>query len=420
MLKAIQATAVGKCTPELVPGKTVAVWHDLKKRGEAATQPHLRIPPFVPEDYKSKVRTSLQLFHKTTELTILHGVVNLHFLGWKQIGTQICNFYIDESGEKKVLVPMVKKYFYCVYSEECLMQRRASLQGYVKQSETLLQVTAPSGKLDVPDVLPHRQRTRYHGSNMGDSIGYINLMPWNDCWTQSFDQKKKMLGTKRREVGGKVDSQPPRERRGHEMEPVSYTSMPQTFYDEICDELTLQGSIDFDAADGTNALSHIEASRQYTGLTWTTCHKELLMTRLIDEVFYRMMSVDTSRLFDPNLASLVDTKKPLTPTLTKGKRSSTGSEPGGSVPKKGRKGKNTDAASETGAETGGGAGAGASDMMTPEKSRGKADVRKSELLNILKSLKKPGTSAGGQEDLTIDDGDDYGDEVSGMDEEDGE
>ena len=92
MLKALQVTAVCKTKPELTPGKIIAVWHDAKKRGESSTQPHLRIPPFAPEDYKSKVKLSLQLFHSTDDLTNADGVVNLHVLAWKQIGTQICNF----------------------------------------------------------------------------------------------------------------------------------------------------------------------------------------------------------------------------------------------------------------------------------------------------------------------------------------
>ena len=164
----------------------------------------------------------------------------------------------------------------------------------MKQSESVLQLTSPVGKLDVPEVLPHRQRTRYHGYNIGDSIGYINLTPWKSCWAQPFDQQKKMLGTKRREVGGKVDVQPPRERNGHDVEPVVYTAMPDKCYDELCDELAIQSSIDFDAADGLNALSHIEGQRQYTGVIWTTCHSNLLMDHLVDQVFFRMTSVENA------------------------------------------------------------------------------------------------------------------------------
>ena len=160
MLKALQVTAVCKTKPELTPGKIIADWHDAKKRGKSSTQPHLRIPPFAPDDYKSKVKLSLQLIHSTDDPKIANGVVHLHFLGWKQVGTQICNFYIDDRGDKKVAVPLTKKEFYCVYIAECLLERRCSIQGYVKQSESVLQLTSPVGKLDVLEVLPHRQRTR--------------------------------------------------------------------------------------------------------------------------------------------------------------------------------------------------------------------------------------------------------------------
>jgi hypothetical protein len=109
LLKALQATAVCKAKPEMVPGKIIAVWHDAKKRGESSTQPHLRIPPFVPDDYKSKVKTSLQLFHSSEDPHIVDGVVHLHFLGWKRIGQQIANFYTDERGDKKMSVPITRK-----------------------------------------------------------------------------------------------------------------------------------------------------------------------------------------------------------------------------------------------------------------------------------------------------------------------
>ena len=236
--------------------------------------------------------------------------------------------------------------------------------------------------------------------NLGDSIGYINLTPWNSCWAQPFDQKKKMLGTKRREVGGKVDVQPPRERNGHDAEPVVYTAMPDKCYDELCDELAIQGSIDFDAADGLNALSRIEGQRQYTGVTWTTCHSKLLMDHLVDQVFFRMTSVEKSRLFDPTLASIIgDTNTEKTPNKNKRKYCDLPS----SVPKKPRAAKKIQPAND--------------DLANGDPPRNpdgkpatgvpnKSDKRQ-DLLNILKTLKKPGTSAAatGQDDLPIDDDD---------------
>ena len=266
----------------------------------------------------------------------------------------------------------------------------------------MLQLTSPSGKLEVPEIIPHRQRTRYYGSNIGDSIGYISLTPWNTCWTKTFDQKKKMLGTKRREVGGKVDAQAPRERLGSDMEPVSYTSMPQECYDELCDELAIQGSIDFDAADGLNALCHIEGQRQYTGVTWTTTHSTLLMEHLVDQVFFRMTSLEKSRLFDPTLASIIGNAKVETRIKRKAKLPEEGS-----IPKKTRTPKKT----EEGNTADGEPGAVVAAKKTEEGKTPKVEIdKKMDLLNLLKTLKKPGTSAGGSDDIQIEHVDD--DEVS--------
>ena len=403
LLKSLQQSPIGKAKPCMEPGKIIAIWHDCKKRGESSTQPHLRIPPFVPEDYRSKVKTSLMLFHSSDDPKIADGVVHLHFLGWKQIGTQITNFYSDDRGDKKVSIPLSKKDFFCVYSESCLLDRRCSIQGYVRQSEAVIQLTSPTAKLEVPETLPHRQRTRYYGSNIGDSIGYISLTPWNQSWSKTFDQKKQMLGTKRRDVGGKVDNQPFKERHNNDVEPVVYTSMPQECYDELGDELCLQGSIDFDAADGLNAMSHIEAHRQYTGVCWTTTHTNLLMDHLIDQVFFRMTSVEKSRYFDPTLAALMGTQVGSPP---KGNNKREAATLGDKVtPKKPRASKK--------AETPDGTGETPPTPPNPPAKNGGTVDKKLDLLNMLKQLKKPGVAAGGGAggDIMIDDEDE--DEVSG-------
>ena len=181
-----------------------------------------------------------------------------------------------------------------------------------------------------------------------------------------------------------------------------YTAMPQECYDELCDELAIQGSIDFDAADGLNALSHIEGQRQYTGVTWTTCHSNLLMDHLVDQVFFRMTSVEKSRLFDPTLASIIgDTNTEKTPNKNKRKDGDLPS----SVPKKPRAAKKFQPAN--GDPANGDPLAGNPDGK-PATGVPKSD-KKQDLLNILKTLKKPGTSAGatGQDDgIPIDDEDD--------------
>ena len=358
---------------------------DLKLQGEASTSPHTRIPPWQSETAKSNVQTSLQVASGPGgSLKLGPGHLHLWQMAFKSLQPQVKNLYVDESGDKTTKIVTHVQDGSILYSEDSLISRRASLQSGVQQCEHTMLLT--NTQLEIGVHLPKIKREEFAGTNMGDCIAFVHLQSWQTAWRKSFDMKKKMLGARRVDVGGK--SAETLVRKGSDLEPVSYHQVPAPLYKCWLREFQVKAVIDWSAASGVLALECLKKDICYTGMCYSDCHMKELIDHLSDCVFQEFLD-NESPLRDSALATLLSKSsttpkkgKPETPKKTspeKPKKPENHEKPKKPEdPKKPEKPKILKRAAE-----------GAGNPETPPKKQPRGgDSKKQELLDILEKVKQ--------------------------------
>ena len=296
MLAALKSTESARFTPIVdynggCNTKQLVVIFDLKMAGESATCPRLRVPPYLADQMKEYIHIALSLHADDSGLRLLPGVTHLHFLGFKNIASQIRNAYIDESQADRHL-QKIKSHcrdMSILWEEDSLLERRASIQGQIEQKEILLQIT--STLLEVGVALPKVSRQPFPGSNLGDALGYASFHKWGESLQITFKDKRKALGSRRVEVGGK--SPELQQRRDLDMEPLAFHEMSETVYEVLFRELKGFATIDFTPGGGVLAFLHIKMKRHYAAVTWSESHRQALYEHLIEKTFRAMLDPES-------------------------------------------------------------------------------------------------------------------------------
>jgi len=103
-------------------------------------------------------------------------------------------------------------------SEQSLRARKAIVRGSdpISQRQCMLSV---SPNALVPDMIPEKPHSKYHGTNRGDVIGLVNLQSLEGSWQLTFDKKKLLYG-ERLLASDSQDKDPRSQRRDDCLEPV--------------------------------------------------------------------------------------------------------------------------------------------------------------------------------------------------------
>ena len=118
------------------------------------------------------------------------------------------------------------------YSQASMESRRVCPHGYISQFERMIFYSA--NNIEVGRHIPVKDRVRFTGSNVGDLLGFAQMVKPGSMaqWKATFCVKKTMYGSKREEVGNKgggPSGSPEgvqRVRQNEDVEPVCYWSTP--------------------------------------------------------------------------------------------------------------------------------------------------------------------------------------------------
>lgn len=164
-------------------------------------------------------------------------------------------------------------------SEQSLRARKAIVRGSdpISQRQCMLSV---SPNALVPDTIPEKPHSKYHGTNRGDVIGLINLHSLDGSWQLTFEKKKVLYGD-RLVACDTQDKDPRSQRRDDSLEPVFYNHMPDVFYQNLFLTMSAVGVLDLSAGPGEAAKAALVTKRPYLGLCLTEQHVSLLYRHLV-------------------------------------------------------------------------------------------------------------------------------------------
>ena len=268
---------------------------------------------------------------------------------------------------------------------------------------------------DIPTSIPRIAREEYSGSNLGDSIAWVSLDAWDASWNVEWALKKKMLGSRREDVGGKTDGllekgETAKPRAPDEQVPDNWFGMPIKLHECLIKENMLDASIDWEAGDMINALAHLRMKKQYTGMCWTEGHREEGYKWLEIKCFEDMLDEEQHNTYDAGLAAILSKTTPKKSKPAPKNAAAKDDEPPSTEkkdpkkrPKKGDQGGEGGAAKE-----------GQDSKRLKKDKTGAPDLSstKSELTEMLAGLQKKAKKDGMQIETLDDEEDDDDDEAS--------
>ena len=214
-------------------------WGDLKLQGEAASQPHVRVTPFKADQIRRLLSVALQTGMKSEAFDGNTASFNSTHLfrfmeGFKTLEPQLSNFFTNEDPDtmKTVRLQKEKRIMTVAYSQASMESRRVCPNGCISQFERIIFYSA--NNIEVGRHIPVKDRVRFTGSNVGDLLGFAQMVKPGSMaqWKETFCEKKAMYGSKREEVGNKgggPSGSPEgvqRVRQNEDVEPVCYWSTP--------------------------------------------------------------------------------------------------------------------------------------------------------------------------------------------------
>ena len=186
-------------------------------------------------------------------------------------------------------------------------------------------------------------------SNLAPVIGTVPFTRWDEAWTQTFKEKKRIFGSFHTAVGGPGDAEaagmvvnegsisiiestaadvgdevedklPGAEQltvrpgrlgnRGQivrediNLEPVFMHALHHNFHEELLHSFAITAQVDATPGAGDAALACVKARVPYVGICLTQTHEEKLMQRLLWLAFNEMQKED-SPMTDPALRKLL-------------------------------------------------------------------------------------------------------------------
>ena len=319
------------------PTGLVLLHFDVKKFGEPATRPDLRITPLRDGPYTRLVRavlTARQL--EGCPATLQTGDVAVILDGgkkgsklklltpWKE-GTQKeakkGSKQEDEEEQDAEAEPAEEEdeddprpdfcaeILQIAYTEESLNARRKRIRGTCSLKQIEWAHVLSTKRLS----LPCRARKHYPGSSTGDLIQGVAVPAISDEWSIPWRDKKALYGKKNLiPVGGKTETTEETEksdmdRLHNKPEAVCFHSMPAAFYAELMHQFWAKLVIDLTPLDGRFAFEALKARVGYVGLTFTPEHTALLEERLLALMQQEMLD-SSSPLFNSAYAEAMGVK----------------------------------------------------------------------------------------------------------------
>ena len=196
--------------------------------------------------------------------------------------------------------PVSVRVFNLFLSEQSLRARKTIVRGSDPISQTMRMLAVSLEPL-VPDTIPEKAHSKYHGTNRGDVIGLINVPPLEGSWQMAFEKKKLLYGD--RIVSGDTQDKDARsQRRDDNLEPCFYNHMQDTFYQNLFVTMSSVGIVDLSAGPGEAAKAALLARRPYLGLCLTESHVAFLYRHLVHWALDEMGS-EGSPLFNAKYAA---------------------------------------------------------------------------------------------------------------------
>ncbi|CAE7245726.1 unnamed protein product [Symbiodinium sp. CCMP2592] len=321
------------------PTGLVLLHFDVKKFGESATRPDLRLPPLRDGPYTRLVRAVMTARQSEGSAAALQpGEVAVLLDGFKKGAKQkLINPWKDgtrkeakakgstkededeDDGdgddddceeEEDARPNLVCDLLQIGYTEASLNARRQKKRGTCTIKQIEWAHVLSSKRLS----LPARERKHYGpGSSTGDLISGVDLPKLSTEWCLPWQQKKTLYGKKHLiAVGGKTETTEETEksdmdRLGNKPEPVCFHSMPGAFYSELMHSFWAKMVIDLTPGDGRFAFEALKARVGYMGITFTPEHSQFLEEHLLDLMKLEMCDT-ASPLFNSEYAAAVGKK----------------------------------------------------------------------------------------------------------------
>jgi hypothetical protein len=221
-----------------------------------------------------------------------------------------------------------------------------------KTHDTMRLTAAPWPKKDLKST----PRIHYRGTSASDSSGHVELGKQGDeeTWVLTWAQKKSLYGARGLiAAGGRGDviddevddddqtaAEPPQRRTDDTEELAFYHALPCKFWEEVVHDYQLGAILDVAAGDGGLALTAVRRRLPYTGVVFTTRHRELIKARLLDILSAGALTAG-DKWYDPSLVKVL-----VAAAKKKKHEEETGEEPAKKKPKqdKGKKVSDSDGA----------------------------------------------------------------------------
>ncbi|OLP81256.1 hypothetical protein AK812_SmicGene38225 [Symbiodinium microadriaticum] len=294
---AIADTSIGQLRGD--SQKKILCLYDIRKSGESVTAPHLRPPSFRKEHAQKGLRAVMASRGRSEEMH--EGDVFFVYDAGKMGNERAISSLLSTNEGKRI--GHDKRMIFLTYTEVEI------LYIFTKSNLELAEAKHPI----------------YGGSTAGNLVGPIQLESFQDCaWQTTFEEKKKMLGSFRVAVGGTTDGadSTPRPmfknselkyKKQHgaaescdgEYEPFSFHGLPCDYYKDMMRTWNPKCIVDLTAGDLAAAFVAIELKLPYLGVMFSEKHLTEGYKHIADMTF-RAMSEESSPLYEPKLAALLN------------------------------------------------------------------------------------------------------------------
>ena len=302
-----------------VGGRTrfVGVVWDSRVTGESSARPSVRMPPLQIQEVH-RLFECIRARHDradTSPKTLHPYDLYISLSGGRDLGAQFQKWFTTMGP------PAAASRNVHVFLDPVSVQDRFDKVRGVASNRThdcMRLTAAPWPRLELKTI----PRIHYSGTNASDSIGPVVLGQVSDeeTWTLTWAQKKLLYGTRGLIAvgvrGDVVDDGPDDQedaddagaasaaaqvrRTDDTREMAFYHALPSAFWDEVVHDYQLGAILDVAVGDGSLALTAVRNRIAYTGLCFTTHHKDMVMSRLLDLMSAGSLKAG-DKWYDPNL-----------------------------------------------------------------------------------------------------------------------
>ena len=178
---------------------------DPGQMGETVTAPHVRIPPLQVDELKLFTRVLLEVRappagNQLAAYDMFFVFDNHHPMNL----TKCSGIFVNSDGDR---VPKQEYNVTLTYDKESQRARKTEVRDAGALTDQLEVMRIVTQNVFADMGLPQRSRLGYPGTNMGNKIGDVVLMPYATQWQEACIIKHAIHGSKRQAVGGKTDGE---------------------------------------------------------------------------------------------------------------------------------------------------------------------------------------------------------------------